>query len=166
VFSDIFTKLCFLVSLYTVIATSVERVLQLRKPEQANKGSFLAYILPVLVFSVIYNIPKCFEFKTLFNEDTGLPEIGVQDFRKNVQYTYYIHGSNLVFLGVLPFAILIVCHANIHRNFKFILTTEEYARSTMLRVLDTMVIVQLVGRTPKTALDAYELLMVIPVRVV
>ena len=80
------------------------------------------------------------QLQVIFIIVSRLPEIGVQDFRKNVQYTYYIHGSSLLFLGrtnrnywliliinlgVLPFAILIVCHANIHRNFKFILTTEE-----------------------------------------
>lgn len=146
-------------SLYTVLATSVERCLQVRKPEHANKGSFLAYILPVLVFSVIYNTPKFFEYKTVFESGEMIPSIEVQDFRKNVQYSHYVLGSNLVFLGILPFTILMICHANINRNNKFISSTEEYASTAMRRVLNTTVLVQLICRTPKSALDAYELYM-------
>ena len=51
-------------SVYCVIALATERYLHLTRPQDSNKGSFFGYILPVLVFSLLYNAPKFFEFTT------------------------------------------------------------------------------------------------------
>ena len=101
------------------------------------QGSFFGYVLPVLVFSAFYNIPKFFEFSTSYNPgwvcrkyefyfasfqgfririgshfhwlvtalfcicccSLSAPTLKVTDFRKNVDYSYYVLGSNFIFMG-------------------------------------------------------------------
>ena len=76
------TSITLTASLYCVIAIAVERYLHLTGSLQRNKvnisttpmhvdllmfhlqGSFFGYILPVLVFSTVYNVPKFFELTT------------------------------------------------------------------------------------------------------
>jgi len=143
-------------SLYTILATSVERFLQLIKPQHGNQGSFFGYILPVAVFSLIYNAPKFMEFRTSFTTDTSgqqTPHVVVTEFRSNINYSYYVLGANFIFMGALPFSLLTVCTVKISRIFRALVSTEE---TTMVTLLYALVTVQLICYTPRTALNVYE----------
>ena len=86
------------------------------------QGSFFGYVLPVIVFSTFCNFPKFFEFSTdftyikegsdfeinfysifivLYFRDLHLPFIKTNPFRDSPDYSFYVLGSNLIFLGKL-----------------------------------------------------------------
>lgn len=153
------TSVFLTASLYMVVATSIERFLQLNHPRFSNKGSFLGYVLPVLVFSAFYNIPKFFEFTTSYSQG-HLPKLKVTEFRKNEDYSFYVLGSNFAFMGVFPFTILIILNVFISRKLKqYFVTPEEYDTRTMGALLFTIVFVQLVCHLPRTGLNIYEIYM-------
>ena len=68
-FSSHFNKLSniFPGSLYTVIAASVERFLQLRKPEHANKVLFLSWVDFCIEIEIIYSVEVTKKLTTVYN---------------------------------------------------------------------------------------------------
>lgn len=152
------TSITLTASLYMVVATSVERYLQLYYPSYSNKGSFLGYVLPVVVFAAFYNTPKFFEFTTVY--DNAVPRLKVTEFRSNTDYSIYVLGSNFIFMGVLPFTILIVLNVFISRKFQnYFISPEQYDSRTMGALLFTIVFVQIICHLPRTGLNFYEIYM-------
>jgi len=147
-------------SVYCVVAITVERYLFLARPSHSNKGSFFGYILPVLVFSLIYNAPKFFEFRTEYLENESrelVPHVRATEFRKNVDYSFYVLGSNFIFMSVLPFSILICLTAlHSHRASQYFSTGERWDQS-MSALLYSIVVVELVCHAPRTALNMFEI---------
>lgn len=159
------TSITLTASLYLVVAASIERYLQLQHPRLSNKGSFFGYVLPVLVFSAFYNIPKFFEFSTSYDPGLSAPTLKVTDFRKNVDYSYYVLGSNFIFMGLLPFTVLVLLNVNISRRLQHYFSSpdQSYDSRTMGALLYTIVAVQLVCHLPRTGLNIYEIYMALVV---
>jgi len=158
------TSISLTASLYLVIATSVERYLQLYHERCSNKGSFFGYVLPVLVFSIFYNIPKFLEFTTTYPPGDTMPILKVTEFRSNVEYSYYVLGSNFIFMGVLPFSTLIVLNIRICRKFQnYFSSPEQYESRTMSGLLLTIVLVQILCHLPRSGLNFYEIYMALTI---
>jgi len=87
-------------SIYLVIALSVERVLTMPGVAMGNKGAILGYILPTTFFSIVYTLPKYFEFSTQLIEDENgfIPHIHPTHFQQS--YSFYVSGADLFFLGM------------------------------------------------------------------
>merc|ERR1719391_1820491 len=83
------TSIMLTASVYTVVCLSLERLLHLCRPNWSNKGAFIGYVLPVLVFSTCYNFPKFLEFTTI-HRHIGPPIARATDFRKNSDYSLYV----------------------------------------------------------------------------
>jgi len=150
-------------SVYCVVALALERYLHLSRPDCSNKGSFFGYILPVLAFSVFYNAPKFFEFTTAYslNENSEMmPHVRATEFRKNIDYSFYVLGSNFIFMGLLPFSLLISLNIVISRRVGQYFTNEERPDHSMSMLLYCIVIVQTACHTPRTALNIYEIYQV------
>jgi len=144
-------------SVYCVVALALERYLHLTRPSCSNKGSFFGYILPVLAFSVFYNAPKFFEFFTEYslNENRELvPHVRATEFRKNVDYSFYVLGSNFIFMGLIPFSLLISLNIVISRKMDQCYPSSDQSMSLLLYCI---VIVQTVCHAPRTALNTYEI---------
>jgi len=147
-------------SVYCVVALCIERYLQLTRPQASNKGSFFGYILPVLAFSVLYNGPKFFEFTTEYtvNGQRELePYIRATEFRMNSDYGLYILGSNFIFMGILPFTLLISLNWLISQRVKHYFTSEEITDQPVSLLLSCIVVVQLVCHAPRTGLNIFEI---------
>jgi len=153
------TSIALTASLYMVVAASIERYLQLTQPRHSDKGSFLGYVLPVVIFSAIYNIPKFFEFYTTYSGSDSLPSLQVSEFRKNSDYSKYVLGSNFVFMGLLPFTVLIVLNFCIYKRMHSPSAAHQYESTKMGALLFTIVLVQLLSHLPRTALNFYEIYM-------
>ena len=75
-----FKVIVFCSSIYMVVAISVERYiavtrpirlhLRLRNNKKEQIKRFMKYVLPVFILSVIINLPKFFETKTVSNDET------------------------------------------------------------------------------------------------
>lgn len=98
------TSIMLTASVYTVVCLSLERLLHLCRPHWSNKGAFIGYILPVLVFSTCYNFPKFLEFTTIHHH-IGPPIARATDFRKNTDYSLYVLSINCLMMGILPFLV-------------------------------------------------------------
>ena len=61
-----FTSISLTSSLYCVLALSTERYFSIYNSSMQNKGAFLGYVLPVIVFATCFNFPKFFEFSTQY----------------------------------------------------------------------------------------------------
>merc|ERR1719481_648354 len=116
------TRISLVASIYIVLSIAVERYLAVCKPHlfreiQSWTNRFLIYILPVLLFSFIINIPrwldienvthclnysKCFESPFMFC-NYFMPT----DLRKNEHYVMYYNSWFWVIVTVIaPFSIL------------------------------------------------------------
>jgi len=154
------TSVSMSASVYCVIALAVERYLHIARHQASNKGSFFGYILPVMAFSLLYNAPKFFEFTTVYTTDKNrevVPSVRPTDFRKNVEYSFYVLGSNFIFMGVLPISLL-CCLTILHSvRVRKYFSSGERRYESMAVLLYSIVIVQLVCHAPRTGLNIYEM---------
>ena len=114
-------------SVYSTMAIALERYLIACKPFYviSHKWSSKRYIIPVVLFSVIYNLPKFFEIKTgimpmpnddmsnqtISNNNTVKVEYFLEPTELRANATYYIAYTfwiNLFVMGIFPFSVLII----------------------------------------------------------
>ena len=103
-------------SVYSTMAITVERYLIACKPFYviSHRWSAKRYIVPIVVFSISYNLPKFFETKTTaLVDETDMNKtsfaIEATDLRLNKgYYNIYTIWMNFIFMGVLPFLLLMV----------------------------------------------------------
>jgi len=150
------TSIMLTASVYTVVCLSLERLLHLCRPHWSNKGAFIGYILPVLVFSTCYNFPKFLEFTTIHHPNRP-PIARATDFRKNSDYSLYVLSINCLMMGVVPFTLLIGMNISILRHFTSSLSSQERRETAMRALLFSIVGVQLVCHAPRTGLNIFEM---------
>ena len=127
-------------SAYCTIGVSFERYMTVCHPfyMASHKWSAKRYVLPIVVFSIVYNTSRFFEFYTIcepqqsFHNDTIIAEqdignytyqIGVTALREHQVYVeVYIIGFNFLFNGLIPFSTIITLNAlmykKIHKDVK------------------------------------------------
>ena len=108
-------------SVYCTIAISIERYLTVCHPFYTASKNWSAkrYIFPIVLFSVIYNLPRFFELrwilrgesqiingKEVISYDKTIYEIELTELRMNEYYYCSILILNIVFMGIGPFIIL------------------------------------------------------------
>jgi len=105
-------------SLYLVVSLCVERVLAMPGISMGNKGALLGYILPTALFAIFYNLPKFFALSTRHLEDENgfMPYIHPTSFQQNQEYSYFVLGADLIFLGIVPMCVLLSCVALLYRG--------------------------------------------------
>jgi len=154
------TSVALSTSVYCVVALTLERYLHIARPQASNKGSFFGYILPVMVFSLLYNAPKFFEFTTEYTRNKNrelVPHVRATDFRKNVDYSLYVLGSNFIFMGLLPFLLLTSLTILHSLRVKRYYHVGERGYESMAVLLYSIVVVQLVCHAPRTGLNIFEI---------
>jgi len=151
------TSIMLTASVYTVVCLSLERLLHLCRPHWSNKGAFIGYILPVLVFSTFYNFPKFLEFTTIHHQ-LRPPIARATDFRKNSDYSLYVLSINCLMMGILPFSLLIGINFSIMRHLANSSSSVGDRREVAMRaLLFSIVGAQLICHTPRTGLNILEM---------
>ena len=109
-------------STFMVVALAHERYLAVRNPVKYNQSNVnprtqsqrvMMYALPVVIFSIAYNIPffLCFYID---EKPDGEIHVGVTDLRKNPLFVrYYINWTRFFVSGIIPFCTLF------YYNFRF-----------------------------------------------
>ena len=102
------------------MAVTVERYLVVCYPLRARSLCTWTrarhYAAAVIVFAILYNLPRWLELKASTHKSMSY-QLEFTEFRQNPIYLeYYINWAYLVVMCVVPFAILVVLNAAIHRK--------------------------------------------------
>ena len=135
-------------SIYSTMAISIERFLVVCHPfyTLSNRWSSKRYILPIVAFSVLYNIPRFFELNVqpmaqgivrtttgrtpVEREEVPDPKImySIEHTALRVDYFYnsiYRGWMNLILTAIIPFLLLIILNSLIFKKLKDILSTRS-----------------------------------------
>ena len=88
--------------------------------ERASLRRTLKYVVPVFMFSFLFNIPKFFEADIEFDEDEPeTPILTVTELRKDPMYaTYYSSMARLWITGIIPFFMLAWFNSKIYQDIQ------------------------------------------------
>ena len=111
------------ISIYMVVAISMERYIAVTRPislhlemensKRAQVKRFLKYLLPVVLFSILFNIPKFFDVHSKHNDETERLEFHMTKFRLHPDYMiYYIGVAQLIVTVIIPFVTIIYLNAS------------------------------------------------------
>ena len=182
--SSISVLLLLTVLLSQVVAVAVERFLTVCFPfQQCHMYHGLGYILPIVLFSIIYNIPKFFEIETVYleHEEWGLdtngtnsstiivyPWLNATALRRDPAYSkYVVFILNFVVMGLIPVLLLSVLNFFIYRSISRATASHNNISSahrrdgTMARLLMAIVIVFLCCHSTKIIVNFYEALQMV-----
>ena len=73
---------------------------------------------PVLLISVLINIPKFFESYVYYNEDRQMYALGVSEMRRNPLYSMISQWVRLFLLGLIPFTIILYFNIKIYKKLR------------------------------------------------
>ena len=127
-------------SVYCTVAISLELYLTVCHPFYVARKSWSAkrYIIPIVLFSLLYNISRFFEMNTKYIaiQDQNIQNTSMTDNQNNTKYDYrieltsmsknkyyysiYIIGLNFFFNGLLPFALIITLNGLLFKRLKVI----------------------------------------------
>ena len=110
-------------STFMTIALAHERYLAVSNPVKYNQSSLnpksqtirvLTYVISVVIFSIVYNIPFFLCFYIEEDEMTNILNVKVTDLRKDSMFVrYYINWTRFFVSGIIPFGTLF------YYNFRF-----------------------------------------------
>ena len=105
-------------SIYSTVAISIERYMISCKPffVISHNWSSKRYIIPTIVFSIAYNLPKFFELKTGEVQDSGDNTTAYilegTNLRLNYEYFFfYAIWMNFILMGLIPFIVITVLNS-------------------------------------------------------
>ena len=103
-------------STFMTIALAHERFLAVYNPVKYNQSSLnpksqtirvLTYVISVMIFSIVYNIPFFLCFFIEEDEMTNILKVKVTDLRKDSMFVrYYINWTRFLVSGIIPFGTL------------------------------------------------------------
>lgn len=121
-------------SIYATVVLAVERYIAVSRPVEYHimvntSGSspwrrVLAYMVPIILFGILFNLPKYFELKAILPErnnsdgsnGTNLVQFLPTELRLNEDYAfYYVHLTRFFITGILPFTSLLFLNYGIYR---------------------------------------------------
>lgn len=117
-------------SAYLTVTVSLDRFVAVCNPLKARSlctyGRARIYVISIMVFSVLYNIPKLWETELLaeFHPETNITIYCVRSstLRDNVIYkAIYVTWTYLVFMYMIPFLSLLVLNICIYRQVRIFL---------------------------------------------
>lgn len=183
-------------SIYATVVLAVERYIAVSRPVEYHimvntSGSspwrrVLAYMVPIILFGILFNLPKYFELKAILPErnnsdgsnGTNLVQFLPTELRLNEDYAfYYVHLTRFFITGILPFTSLLFLNYGIYRAMKQRRTNTSLANSNrnnnttatnnheseenrQALVLFFIVLLFLVCNVPRIVLNFYEMLTI------
>jgi hypothetical protein len=165
-------------SIYMTLVLAFERYLATSHPityQRFSSGSiyigylkwYLLCVLPVTLFSILFNVPSFFEFSVSYYEDFNSNSTATEHYltptelRLNHSYvTYYTNYGKLFFTGIVPFLGLLFFNIMVFLQMKKLMRFSDQSRSQkeyeLARVLVVIVLVFLICHIPRLGLNLYE----------
>jgi len=142
-------------SIYLTVAISIERYTTVVHPffKLSHSWSSSIYIIPTVIFSIAYNIPKFLELTTVVKTKTFMseyPEVGnrtsevilvvATKLRQDSSYVQlYVIYMNLIFNGIIPLTTLVILNTLVYRRLKALSQcVEAPLRSTSVQWREVM----------------------------
>jgi len=171
-------------SVYSVVAVAVERFITVCFPfRKCQMWNGLGYIIPIILFSILYNLVKFFEIETIYltheewvtydngtniSTTTVFPWLNATNLRRDPAYAeYVVFVLNFLVMGLLPVLLLSCLNFMIYRSISRATTTHNNISSahrrdnTMARLLMAIVIVFLSCHSTKIIVNFYEALQMV-----
>ena len=109
----------YVVQGYLFLLFISERYLLVCKNKSLERFSVILLVAPVILFSLIYNLPRFFELQVEIDEYTNSTYVVPTLMRQHKHYIQiYIIWINLFVMGVIPFAILITLNICIFQKVR------------------------------------------------
>lgn len=178
------TQIALTGSVYSVVAVALERYFNICKPFHRNLGSVwdgLGYVFTIIIFSVLYNSLKFFEFTTEFTEcaevvmsvsdcedilgispNSSVATVQYTKLRTDLVYSTVNLITNTAVVGVIPIVVLFWLNSRIIRTMKKNteihnkLCSVERRDQAMTALLTGVVMMLVVCHTPKAVMNIYE----------
>ena len=109
-------------SIYMTMAVGMERYIAVYYPVEcsivANDASshnrrLVKYVLPITIFSILFNLPKFLESQVLYRDQEVFME--VTDLRMSTTYvTWYHNWARFLILGIIPFTVICFLNSKIY----------------------------------------------------
>lgn len=194
-------NIAFLCSIYTTVLLAVQRYLAISRPIEyyvdvasataagRNWKAAMTYTFPVILFSVLFNMPKFFEFtiahevvEMKVNANVTVNETYVKyvptHMRLDDNYVfYYINWARLVVTGLIPLLSLAILNWAIYRGIKRRKKTIQTMQSQQMRqqhlgtcstveelILFAIVFIFLICTLPRIVLNTYEMVSIQSIR--
>jgi len=114
--SSIFMTVSISLERYIAVTDPISLHLEVRNDKEAQVKRFLRYLVPVLVLSIIVNIPKFFEATANYNDSTKSLQIDVTSLRRNPDYIFYYIGiTRIIVTLIVPFTMVIYLNAKTYK---------------------------------------------------
>lgn len=152
-------------SIYSTLSISIERYLIVCHPfyTVSHNWSAKRYIIPILVWSLLYNSPKFFELYTTYDEsmieEKGQGyDVAASAMRLNEYYIkVYCIWMNFLLMGLVPFVALIILNAQTLRGLILQVTYIFNGHSTACSLAQEMTFwEELTSRTHSSRLELAE----------
>ena len=106
---------------YLVVKNSIQLNDQSMSNTRSESFRLILYVLPVVLFSIVYNIPifLCYEVQQTPSDNSTHLKISFTELRKNNLFKmYYVHWTRLVISSIIPFCMLIYYNYVLYQMIK------------------------------------------------
>jgi hypothetical protein len=131
-------------SIYTTVAVSIERYLRLRHPRLKYSGTSWVYITSVVVITVLYNLPRFFEFKYSVVNGTLISEQFPWTATAPYDDVYHVYAEVLV-ESFIPTILLLIFNGAIIKMVYFSKTRNTNVEKSRNRATNTKILLAIVG---------------------
>jgi len=159
-------------SIYLTVGVALERYLAVYNPLAYNRRQqdttkyrhhLLTYLLPILLFAVLFNITKFFESKVVYYTENNVTSLylDVTQLRLNNHYvTWYVNWARLCVLGILPFGAITFLNAKIYVAVRRRMRSRSRKNDHMSIILMLIVTVFVICNLPRLILNMHEITVI------
>ena len=161
-------SISMMASVYSTVSICLDRYIAICRPALlgccggSGEATSWAMIVGTVVISILYNIPKFFEYRTVMIDGFGAVNEPT-DLRTSKFYVfYYILVSNSIFMGALPMLtmiilnILVIKEVNKANKQRDTLTERQQRTTTVAAMLMAIVLVFVICHSVRFFLNIYE----------
>jgi len=159
-------------SIYLTVGVALERYMAVYNPlaynrrqqdTTKNRHHLLTYLLPILLFAVLFNITKFFESKVVYYTEDNVTSLylDVTQLRLNNHYvTWYVNWARLCVLGILPFGAITFLNTKIYIAVRRRMRSRSRKNDHMSIILMLIVTVFVICNLPRLILNMHEITVI------
>ena len=150
-------------SILMTVGVALERYIAVTRPhyyssvmKENSSYRLLQYLLPVTLFSVLFNVPKFFEHEVKMPE---LEEWFVAPTQLSYNSTYGTYDclSKLIVLGILPFTTFSIFNVRIYKEVIKLRKRKEKQEAVLCIILIFIVLTFFICHSPRLLLNIHEI---------
>ena len=147
------------------VGVALERFIAVTRPHyynavvrdsQGQRCRLLQYLLPVTIFSILFNVPKFLEHEVVRPQQGEWFVVPTQ-LSYNSTYGTYDCASKLIILGILPFTIFSIVNVRIYREVSKLRKRKEKQEANLCIILIFIVLTFFICHSPRLLLNIHEI---------